>query len=314
VQKDLKPGTILEKNAFLNAITVDLAIGGSTNAILHLLALAREVGVSLTMDDFDAVSRKVSCICAVRPNGPYNMVDLHEAGGVPAIQKVLTELLETSTIGVSGINLADILKNVPLQPNEVIHSLRDPVNSDSGLAILKGNLATDGAIIRPSGVPAEMRSFQGPARVFEDEDRVIASLRNGAIKPGDVIVLRYMGPKGAPGMKYAQAACQALVGLDLHKSVGLVTDGRFSGFNHGPIVGHVSPEAFAGGALALVQEGDLVSMDIDNRLLEIDVSDKEFADRKSAWKQPDSKIKSGWLALYAANCRPASEGAAMQPW
>lgn len=314
VQEVLKPSVILEKKAFLNAITVDLAIGGSTNAILHLLALAREVGVPLTMDDFDAISRKVSCICAVRPSGPFNMVDLHEAGGVPAIQKILEEVLETSMIGVSGIRLADILVHVPSQPNEVIRSLEDPVHQDSGLAILKGNLAPDGAIIRPSGVPNEMKTFKGPARVFEDEDQVIAAMKNGDIKEGDVIVLRYLGPKGAPGMKYAQASCQALVGLGLHKSVGLITDGRFSGFNHGPIVGHISPEAFEGGTLALVCDGDQISVDIDMRILEIDLSDEELADRKSKWKPPDSKVKSGWLALYAANCRPASEGAAMQPW
>ncbi|MGD8740288.1 MAG: dihydroxy-acid dehydratase [Desulfobacterales bacterium] len=313
-QKELKPGDILEKKAFLNAITVDLAIGGSTNAILHLLALAREVGVPLTMDDFDAVSRKVSCICAVRPNGPYNMVDLHEAGGVPAIQKILEGVLETSAINVSGIRLADILAQVASQPNEVIRPLEDPVHQDCGLAILKGNLAPDGAIIRPSGVPAEMKTFKGAARVFDDEDRAIAAMKSGDIKAGDVIVLRYLGPKGGPGMQYAQASCQALVGLGLHKSVGLITDGRFSGFNHGPIVGHVSPEAFEGGPLALVCEGDQISMDVDQRSLEIDLSEEQLADRKSKWKPPETNVKSGWLALYMANCRSASEGAAMQPW
>jgi dihydroxy-acid dehydratase len=314
VQKGLKPGHILGKEAFFNAITVDLAIGGSTNAILHLLALAREVGVSLTMDDFDAISRNVSCICAVRPNGPYTMVDLHEAGGLPTIQKALEKILETSTIGVSGTSLANILEHVPSQPNAVIHALEDPVHQDSGLAVLKGNLAPDGAIIRPSGVPKGMRSFRGPARVFEDEGQAISAMKTGDINSGDVIVLRYLGPKGAPGMQYAQAACQALVGLGLHQSVGLVTDGRFSGFNHGPIVGHISPEAFEGGPLALVRDGDQISVDVDNRILEIDLSEKELADRRSGWQQLDSKVKSGWLALYAANCRPASEGAAMQPW
>jgi dihydroxy-acid dehydratase len=313
-QKELKPGDILGKGAFLNAITVDLAIGGSTNAILHLLALAREVGVSLTMGDFDAVSRKVSCICAVRPNGPYNMVDLHEAGGVPAIQKILEGVLETSAIGVSGIRLADILAQVPFQPNEVIRTLEDPVHQDCGLAILQGNLAPDGAIIRPSGVPAEMKTFKGAARVFDDENRAIAAMKDGDIKAGDVIVLRYLGPKGGPGMQYAQASCQALVGLGLHKSVGLITDGRFSGFNHGPIVGHVSPEAFEGGPLALVCEGDQISVDVDQRSLEIDLSEEQLADRKSKWKPPESNVKNGWLALYMANCRSASEGAAMQPW
>ena len=313
-QKGLKPGDILQKKTFLNAITVDLAIGGSTNAILHLLALAREVGVSLTIDDFDAVSRKVSCICAVRPNGPFNMVDLHEAGGVPAIQKVLEGVLETPTMGVSGGRLADILAQVSSQPGEVIRTLEDPVHRDCGLAILRGNLAPDGAIIRPSGVPAEMKAFKGAARVFEDEAEAIAAMKKGDIKAGDVIVLRYLGPKGGPGMQYAQASCQALVGLGLHKSVGLITDGRFSGFNHGPIVGHVSPEAFEGGPLALVREGDQISVDVDRRSLQIDLSEKELAERRSGWKPPASSVKNGWLALYMANCRSASEGAAMQIW
>ena len=313
-QKDLKPGDILQKKAFLNAITVDLAIGGSTNAILHLLALAREVSVPLTVEDFDAVSRKVSCICAVRPNGPFNMVNLHEAGGVPAIQKVLEEVLETSAMGVSGGPLADILAQVSSQPGEVIRTLEDPVHQDCGLAILKGNLAPEGAIIRPSGVPAEMKAFKGAARVFEDEDAAIAAMKKGDIKAGDIIVLRYLGPKGGPGMQYAQASCQALVGLGLHKSVGLITDGRFSGFNHGPIVGHVSPEAFEGGPLALVRGGDQISVDVDGRSLQIDLSEKELAERRSGWKPPASNVKNGWLALYMANCRSASEGAAMQPW
>jgi dihydroxy-acid dehydratase len=313
-QKGLKPSDILQKQAFHNAITVDLAIGGSTNAILHLLALAREVDISLTMDDFDSISRNVSCICAVRPNGPFNMVDLHEVGGVPAIQKALEALLETSAIGVSGFPLSDVLEQVLPQPSEVIRSLEDPVNQDSGLAILKGNLAPDGAIIRPSGVPGGMKAFEGPARVFEDETLAIAAMKKGDIKAGDVIVLRYLGPKGGPGMMYAQASCQALVGLGLHKSVGLITDGRFSGFNHGPIVGHVSPEAFEGGPLALICEGDHIVVDVDQRILQVHLSEEELADRKSRWKPPETSVKKGWLALYMANCRPASEGAAMQPW
>jgi dihydroxyacid dehydratase/phosphogluconate dehydratase len=172
-------------------------------------------------------------------------------------------------------------------------------------------LAPDIAIIRPSGVPAGMKAFRGTARVFEDEDRAIAAMKDGHIKSGDVIVLRYMGPKGAPGMTYAQASCQALVGLGLHKSDGLVTDGRFSGFNHGPIVGHVSPEAFEGGPLALVRENDCICVDVDDRSLQVDLTAEEFADRKSQWRQPELKVKSGWLALYAANCCSASQGAAI---
>lgn len=313
-RKGIKPSDLLTRDAFLNTITVDLAIGGSTNAILHILALAREVGPSLTMADFDAVSRKVSCICAVRPNGPYTMADLHQAGGVPAIQKALETVLETSVMGVSGVLLERVLAETPTPTDCVVRSLDDPVHQESGLAVLKGNLAPEGAIIRPSGVPANMKSFNGSARVFDDEHRAISAMKKGRIQSGDVIVLRYMGPKGAPGMKYAQASCQVLVGLGLHQSVGLVTDGRFSGFNHGPIVGHVSPEAFDGGPLALLRDGDKITMNIAERRLDVDLTTDEMAARKSKWLPPEIKVKNGWLALYAANCRPASEGAAMQPW
>jgi dihydroxyacid dehydratase/phosphogluconate dehydratase len=217
-------------------------------------------------------------------------------------------------MGVSGIRLKDVLDQIVTPTQGVVRSLEDPVHQESGLAVLKGNLAPDGAIIRPSGVPEKMKSFQGPAKVFGDEDRAIEAMKAGHIQSGDVIVLHYMGPKGAPGMKYAQASCQVLVGLGLHQNVGLVTDGRFSGFNHGPIVGHVSPEAFEGGPLALLRDGDKITMDIAERLLEVDLTADELANRKSKWTAPELKVKTGWLALYAANCRPASEGAAMQPW
>jgi dihydroxy-acid dehydratase len=310
----IKPGDMLTRDAFLNAITVDLAIGGSTNAILHILALAREVGLPLTMEDFDTVGRKVSCICAVRPNGPFTMVDLHQAGGVPAIQKALETVLDTSVMGVSGVRLEKVLAETTTPAVGVVRSLENPVHHEPGLAVLKGNLAPDGAIIRPSGVPAGMKSFHGPAKIFEDEDRAIDAMKAGRIQSGDVIVLRYLGPKGAPGMKYAQASCQVLVGLGLHHSVGLVTDGRFSGFNHGPIVGHVCPEAFAGGPLALLHDGDKITMDIAKRLLAVDLTIDELSDRKTQWTAPDIKVKKGWLSLYTANCRAASEGAAMQPW
>lgn len=313
-RKGVKPSNMLARDAFLNAVAVDLAVGGSTNAILHLLALAREVGVPLTMEDFDHVSRSVSCICAVRPNGPFNMVDLHQTGGVPRIQKELESVLETSVKGVSGITLAQILQPISVFDNEVVKPLRDPVHKEPGLAILRGNLAPDGGIIRPSGVPEGMKTFSGPAKVFDEEPKAIEAMKNGNVEQGDVIVLRYMGPKGAPGMQYAQESCQVLVGLGLHKSVGLVTDGRFSGFNHGPIVGHVSPEAFDGGPLALVHDGDCIRVDIGKRLLEVGVTSEELAGRRAHWIQPDLRIKTGWLALYAANCRSASEGAAMQPW
>lgn len=313
-EKGITARDIVTREALLNAITVYLGIGGSTNAVLHLLALSREVKVSLEMEDFDRISRTVSCISAVRPNGPFNIADLHAAGGVPAVQKILESLLHTQVTTVNGNTLANLLADTPAPAGEVLRPLDNPVNKSAGLAVLKGSLAPEGAIIRPSGVPSEMTAFKGPARVFEDENDAIDAMKEGRINAGDVIVLRYMGPKGAPGMMYAQASCQVLVGLGLHKSVGLVTDGRFSGFNHGPIVGHVSPEAYDGGPIALVREKDIITMDIDQRLIGLEVDESELEARKTQFKPPAAKITDGWLALYTANCCSASKGAAMQPW
>lgn len=314
VQKGVKPSDILSKGAIMNAVKVDLAIGGSTNAPLHLLALARDLNISLTLDDFDKLNSEIPCICGVRPNGPYSVVDLHMAGGVLAIQKILEKKLDTSVIGPLGISLKEILAGVNVKLGGVLRSMEDPVHQDAGLRILRGNLAPKGAIIRSTSVPDSMKRFTGPARVFDGDAAGLTAVKDGAIKPGDIMVIRYEGPKGAPGMKEVMLSTDALVVRGLDHSVGLITDGRFSGFNHGPIVGHVSPEAFEGGPIALVRDGDIITVDINNGYLEIDLTEEEFVKRKAAWKRPAPKVTKGLLALYAANCRSAEEGAAMQIW
>lgn len=314
IKRGLKPRDIMTKGTLLNAVIVLQAIGGSTNAVLHLLALAREGGISLTLDDFDRISREIPCICAVKPNGPYTVVDLHQVGGVCAILKILEKKLDLSTLCISGSHLEEVLAGINVQPGAVLRTLEDAANQDSGLMVLKGNLAPDGAIIRSSGVPENMKYFSGPAKVFDGDAAAVEAIQKGKIKPGDVMVVRYEGPKGAPGMKELMLSTDALVARGLDKSVGLVTDGRFSGFNHGPIVGHIAPEAFEGGPIALVKDGDIITVDLHNRRLEVNLSDKELKKRRAVWKQPKPKITRGILSLYASTCRPANEGGAMQTW
>lgn len=314
IKKGITPRDIITKGALSNATAVDLAVGGSTNAVLHILSLARELGEPFGLDDFDRISREIPCICAVKPNGPYNVVDFHQAGGVPAVQKLLAERLDLAAVNVSGSNLKEVLSGITLQTGDVMKSLDDSADQDSGLTVLKGNLAPNGAIIRSSGVPENMKYFSGPAKVFNGDAAALEAVQNGDIKPGDVMVVIFEGPKGSPGMKELMLSTDALVARGLDHSVGLITDGRFSGFNHGPIVGHISPEAFEGGPVALVQDGDIITVDIRQRRVDVQLSEEEIAKRKAVWKRPESKETRGMLALYAATCRPADEGAAMQTW
>lgn len=313
-EEHMTPTTLLTRGALLNAVIVDLAIGGSTNAVLHLIALANEVGLSLSLDDFARLGKDVPCVCAVRPSGPYSVVDLHFAGGVPAVMKVLEDRLDTSVVGVSGRSLEDLLAGVEVSPGDVLRTVEDPVTPDSGLTVLRGNLAPDGAIIRTSGVPEGMKRFTGPARVFDGDAAALEAIESGVVKPGDVIVVRYEGCKGSPGMKEIMLSTDALVARGLDRSVGLITDGRFSGFNHGPIVGHISPEAFDGGPIALVRDGDVITVDVHRGRVDVALPEEELKARRSAWKRPAPKVTKGMLALYAATCRPAHEGGAMQLW
>lgn len=311
VKEDLKPSDILTRETFLNAITTDIAMGGSTNVILHLIALAREVGVELTMNDFDRIGKKVPCICGVKPSGNYTIVDLHNAGGVPAMLKELQSLLYLDSKVVTGETLGDVVEKARNKNEDLIRNMNNPINPDGGLTILRGNLAPNSAIIRSSSVPENMKKFSGPARVFSRDQEGVKAIQEGKIKPGDVIVIRYEGPKGAPGMKEIMLSTDALVAYGLDTSVGLITDGRFSGFNHGPIVGHITPEAYEGGPLALVEEGDIISVDIKEAKLTLKISDGEMQKRREKWVKPEPKVKQGMMHIYAQMCRSADEGAGM---
>ncbi len=322
VKRGTRPSQMVKRGNILNAVVTDLAIGGSTNAVLHLLSLARDLDVDLSLDDFGTLGEETPCICAVRPNGPYTVVDLHEEGGVPAVLAALAGKLDLDAQDVTGMSLRERLAGAGKRhltgegrgPDAVIRTLEDPVTASSGLIVLKGNLAPDGAIIRASGVPAGMRYFSGPAKVFQNDSDGLKAVEAGKIVPGDVIVIRYEGCRGAPGMKEIMLTTDAMVARGLDRSVGLVTDGRFSGFNYGPIVGHVSPEAMDGGPIALVENGDTITVDIDGGLLRLDVPTPELERRMALWHRPAPKTTRGLLALYAATCRPAHEGGAMQNW
>jgi len=311
VKEDLKPKDILTRETFLNAVITNIAMGGSTNLILHLIALAREAGAELTINDFEKYGKEIPCICGVKPAGSYHIVDFHNAGGVPAMLKTLKSLLHLDSKVVSGETIGEVIDKAANKNPDLIRSLDNPISADGGLTILRGNLAPGSAIIRSSSVPESMKKFSGPARIFHRDQDGVKAILEGKIKPGDVMVVRYEGPKGAPGMKEIMLSTDALVGLGLDTSVGLVTDGRFSGFNRGPIVGHITPEAYEGGPLALVEEGDIISVDIKEASLTIEVSDEELEARRAKWVKPEPKVKQGMMHIYAQLCRSAEEGAGM---
>lgn len=311
VREGLKPRDILTRETFLNAVTADIAMGGSTNVILHLIAIAREAGARLTIDDFDRIGKSVPCICGVKPSGPYSIVDFHKAGGVPALLKELQPLLNLDEKVATGETIRQVVEKANNKNPDLIRSMDNPINTDGGLTILRGNLAPGSAIIRSSSVPDSMKKFSGPARVFSRDQDGVKAIMAGLIKPGDVMVIRYEGPKGAPGMKEIMLSTDALVAKGLDASVGLITDGRFSGFNHGPIVGHITPEAYEGGPLALVEDGDIISVDIKAATLTIDVGDAEMEARRAKWAKPEAKVKQGMMHIYAQLCRTAEEGAGM---
>ena len=292
----------------------DMAVAGSTNAVLHILTMAYELGIDITLADFEKYAEKIPCINAVIPSGPYTVVDFHYAGGVPNVMKMLEPHLFTDALMMNGGTWAEYLSSVTAQPNEVIHSLEKPLFHEPGLKILRGNLSPNGAIVRPTAVPDPVKYIRGKAKVFDGDRSAFEAIEAGQIVPGDVIVIRYEGCKGAPGMKELMLSIDALIGHGLHTSVGLISDARFSGFNYGAIIGHVSPEAYDGGTIALVEEGDEIVIDIPNGKVTLEVSEEELEKRKAAWVCPPLKEQKGCLNLFARNCRPAEEGGAMQPW
>jgi len=313
VKADLKPRDIVTKQAIENAVAVIMATGGSTNAVLHFLAIAHAAGVEWTIDDFERVRVRTPVLCDLKPSGQYLAVDLHRAGGIPMVMKELLKagLLHGDCMTITGKTVAESLADVPdLQPgNPVIRPVSDPIYAQGHLAILKGNLSPEGCVAKITGLKNPV--ITGPARVFDDEQSALAAIMANKIVAGDVMVLRYLGPKGGPGMPEMLAPTGALIGQGLGESVGLVTDGRFSGGTWGMVVGHVAPEAYAGGNIALVQEGDTITIDAHRLLLQLNVSDEELARRKAAWKQPAPRYTRGVLAKFANNAASASMGAVL---
>lgn len=309
IKKNIKSSDILTKKSFENAVKVDMAIGGSTNTTLHLPAIANELDIEIDLKYFDKISRETPCLCKIKPNGPFNFSDLEKAGGIPAVMKRLEPLLHLDALSVTEKSLGENLKNVVVKDNDIIRTLDKPYMKDGGIAALYGNLAPDGAVIKVSAVDPSMLVHTGPAKVFDSEMACLEAFEQGGIKPGDVIVIRYEGPKGGPGMREMLMATMQISESKFNKSVALVTDGRFSGGTAGPCIGHVSPEAMEGGPIALVKEGDMIEIDIPNRKLNVKISKDELKKRSSKWKRPEAKVRKGLLALYAKNISSASKGA-----
>ena len=310
LEEGVRPRDILTRRAFENAITVVVAMGGSTNAVLHLMAIAREADVDLTLEDFDRIGRNTPYIADMKPGGRYVMADLSKYGGVALIGKRLLDagLLYGDEMTVNGKSLAENINAATIVDDQpVIYTTDAPRSPTGGLAILRGNLAPDGAVIKVAGHQETV--YEGPARVFEQEEPAFQAIQRGEIKDGDIVVIRYEGPKGGPGMREMLAVTSALIGQGLGDSVALVTDGRFSGASHGPMVGHVAPEAMVGGPIGLLREGDIITLDIPNRRLDARISEEEMTDRRSAWRPMEPKYTTGVLAKYAKLVSSASEGA-----
>lgn len=314
VEKDIKPRDILTEKAFVNALCCEMAIGCSTNSVLHLLAIANEAGVPLKLETLNEISAKVPNICHLAPAGPHHIEQLYAAGGVPAIMHELTKrnFLDTSLITCTGKTVGENLEGVQNKNPEVVRPIENPYSETGGIAVLWGNIAKNGCVVKRSAVAAEMMVHEGPARVFDSEEDAIIAIYGGKINKGDVVIIRYEGPKGGPGMREMLNPTSALAGMKLDKDVALITDGRFSGASRGASIGHVSPEAASGGEIGLVKEGDIISIDIPNSKVNVKISDEELAKRKSEWKQPEPKVKSGWLNRYSRLVTSADQGAILR--
>ena len=311
LELDIKPSDIMTRKAFENAVTVIMALGGSTNAVLHFIAIAKSVDVVFTQDDFQIISDKVPVLADLKPSGKYLMEDLHNIGGVPAVMKYLLKvgLLHGDCLTVTGKTIAENLKDVPeleFDDQKIIYPVSNPIKATGHLQILFGNLATKGSVAKISGKEGEL--FEGPARVFNGEFELINGINSGKIKPGDVVVITHVGPKGAPGMPEMLKPTSAIIGAGLGKSVALITDGRFSGGTHGFVVGHITPEAFEGGLIGLVQDNDIIEINVATKAITLKVAEEEIAKRKAAWKQPALKATKGILFKYAKYVKDASEG------
>jgi len=312
LRQNLTPRRIVTRQAIENAMAVDMALGGSTNSVLHLLAIAHEAGIPLELDEFDLVARRVPHLCNVKPSGKYAVGRLDEAGGIPALMQELAPVLHLDALTVTGRTMGENIAGAAVANREMIRPLSDPLHAEGGLAILWGSLAPEGAVVKQSGLRfRNMLAHRGPARVFENMEDAVKAFMGDVVKPGDVVVVRYEGPKGGPGMREMHQITSVMVGMGLDEHCGLVTDGRFSGSTRGPCIGHISPEATEGGPLALVRDGDLIEYDIPNRRLDLLVPAEELARRRAAWQAPKREIK-GILARYARLAESASKGAILR--
>ena len=314
LKRDIRPRDIMTKAAFMNALTMDMALGCSTNSMLHLPAIAHEAGVDIDLDIANALSEKTPNLCHLAPAGPTYMEDLNEAGGVSAVMSELNkiDLLDTSCMTVTGKTIAENIQGVVNKNPEVIRPVENPYSKTGGIAVLKGNLAPDSAVVKRSAVVPEMMVHEGPARVFDCEEDAIAAIKGGKIVEGDVVVIRYEGPKGGPGMREMLNPTSAIAGMGLGSSVALITDGRFSGASRGASIGHVSPEAAVGGPIAFVEEGDIIKINIPENTLNVDITDEEMEARKAKWQPREPKITTGYLARYASMVTSGNTGAILK--
>ena len=313
VEKDIKARDIINEKSVKNALVCDMALGCSSNSVLHLLAIAHEAGVKMDLNTFNQVSETTPNLCHLAPAGPTYIQDLDAAGGIPAVMKELTKLgvLDTSLLTVTGQTVSENIKNAENGNPDVIRPVENPYSTTGGLAILWGNIAQEGCVVKRSAVAPEMLVHSGPARVFDDEEQAIEAIYGQKIHPGDVVVIRYEGPRGGPGMREMLNPTSALAGMKLDKEVALITDGRFSGASRGASIGHVCPEAAMGGNIGLLEEGDIIEIDIPNHSIQAKVSDETFAERKKNYQKPEPKVKTGYLARYATMVSGANQGAVM---
>ena len=309
LRRGVTPSKIMTRAAFENAIIIDMATGGSTNTVLHLPAISHELGIKLCIDVFDRLSRRTPQICNLRPGGEHTMFDLEKAGGVPAVMKRLGKLIRLSPLTVSGLRVRDNLRRAKIYDAKIIRSPTKPLHREGGIAILYGNLAPRGAVVKYAAVSPRMMKIKGPARVFDREEDAVKAILNKRIRRGDVVIIRFEGPKGGPGMREMLSSTAAVTGMGLSESVAIVTDGRFSGGTRGPCIGHVSPEAAEGGPIAIVRDGDRIAIDIRRRKLDLLLPSSEIKNRMGRLKLPEPKVKKGYLALYSRTVSSAAEGA-----
>jgi len=312
VNEDLKPRDILSSDSFENAIMVDMALGGSTNTVLHVTAIANEAEVDLPLSRFDKLSKRVPHLSSMIPSGPYDMQDLDEAGGIPALMKELKDSLHLNALTVTGQTIKENIENAVVLNADVIRPWDNPVHKEGGIAVLTGNLASDGAVVKAAGISPNMMVHQGPAKIFDSEEDAMKAIMNREIREGDVVVIRYEGPRGGPGMREMLSPTATIAGMGLSESVALITDGRFSGATRGPCIGHVSPEAAVGGPIAMLRNGDIIEIDVPKRKLNVKLSHEELDKRAKSWTAKEPNVKTGYLVRYSQLVQPAHKGSVLK--